>query len=162
MYRIVIVSFMAVFLCVALAFAQEAQKGPSGNPEKYQQEFKRMQEEMRKLQEQELEQLKQTSPQLYQERKVAIERQTKLQAILSDFQAGKLTAEQSESQLFPLMKAEMRPELEGLNEGIARIERQLAFLKKAKQDPNLLVRRRVGMMLGKQQPEPEELFGLGY
>ena len=155
-------SLVVSFMLCSFSFAQvtqEGQKAPLDNPEKAQQEFKRMQEEMRKREEQELEALKQTAPQLYQERKATLERQGKLQSILSDFQQGKLKADQAESQLFPLMKAEMRYELEGLNERITRLEQQLAFLKKAKQDPDLLVRRRLGMMLGKQQETPGEALG---
>jgi hypothetical protein len=153
---------MAVFLCAGLTLAQEARNNTLNDQERYQQEFKRIQEEARKREAQELERLKETAPQLYEVRKNAIERQAKLQAILSDFQQSKLTTEQAESQLLPLVKADMRPELEGLNERISRLKQQLAFLEKAKQDPGLLVRRRVGMMLGKQQSGPEESLGFGY
>ncbi|TAN62295.1 hypothetical protein EPN16_01840 [bacterium] len=173
MRRVIVVSWLAVFLCISQSYAQEVQKSAPRNPEKsqqaykqmqenYQQGFKRVQEEMRKRQEQELEQLKQTNPQVYQERKGAIERQDKFRTILSDFQAGKLTAEQAESQLFPLMKSEMRYELEGLNERIASLEKQLDLLKKAKQDPDLFVRHRVRIMLGKEKAAPQQPPNWGY
>lgn len=173
MRRITIISCIAVFLCVSLAFAQQGQNSTTDNleksqqdykqmQEKSQQEFRLMQEEMRKREAQDLEKLKQTDPQLYQERKAAIERQNSLQAVISDFQQGKLTSEQAESQLFPLVKADMRPEQVGLDKQIAMLEQQLDFLKKAKQDPDLLVRRRVAMMLGKEQPGIEGPLGFGY
>lgn len=157
-------------ICVVISLptcvvAQEVRQAPFDSQEaqqeyqKMQERSKRMQEEYRKQQEQELERLKQTAPQLYQERKQAMKRQDKMQAILTAFREGNLTDAQAEQQLFPLVKQETQGEVAGLNERIARLNKQLTFLKQAQQDPDLLVRKRIQLMLGKSTPNPEELFG---
>jgi hypothetical protein len=136
--------------------AQQRQDGQQKQQEEY---WKQMQQQYEKTQQEELERLKKMDPKLYEQRQRDLQRQTKINAILQEFHQGKLTDAQCESQLFPLIKEELGPEISGLEARIQRLEKQLAFTRSAKQNPDLLIKKRIGQMLGRPMAGPEEMMG---
>lgn len=148
-----------------LAFAGESPVLPQewqrqDEHQKQQEEYwKQMQQQYEKTQQEELERLKKMDPRLYEQRQRDLQRQTKINAILKDFREGKLTDAQSEGQLFPLMKEELSLEINGLDDRIKRLEKQLAFMRSAKQNPDVLIKKRIDQMLGRSTAGPEEIMG---
>jgi hypothetical protein len=119
-----------------------------------------MQRSMQEMQAKEMEQLKKFSPQMYEERKTALEWQKKIDVIVLAYRSGALSAQEAERDLYPLLKQEMKPQemAKGLDAQIARLERKLDFLKKAKADPDLLVKKRIDELLGvSSMPTPDEM-----
>lgn len=145
-----------------LAFAE----GPlaSAQEQKFQDDFRKQQEEYWKKQprqheknpQDELERLKKTNPKLYEQRQRELERQTKINAILKEFREGKLTDAQSEGQLFPLIKEELGPKISALDDKIKRLEKQLVFMRSAKQNPDVLIKERIGQLLGRSMADADE------
>jgi len=103
------------------------------------------------LQQQALERLKRENPQAYEQRKAALEREQKMQAVVTAFYQGTLSGDEAERRLTPLVKKQLEEEgaLSSLSARIERLEDKLAFLKKAQKNPNLLVKQRIEQMLGK-------------
>lgn len=138
-----------------LVFAQE---------QKFQDEFRKQQAEYWKNQprqhektpQDELGRLKEVNPKLYEQRKKELERQAKINAILKDFHQGKLTDEQSESQLFPLVKEELGPKISALDVRISWLEKQLAFTRSAKQNPDVLIKERIEQLLGRSMADADD------
>lgn len=86
--------------------------------------------------------------------KAAMERGKKIGIILNAYYQGALSAQEAEQDLFPLIKQEIQQgELQGLDFQIQALEKQLEFLKKAKSDPDLLVKKRIDELLGRATPE---------
>lgn len=154
-----------LLVCNGLAFAGEPPAPPQAQQRqddylKQQEEYwKQMQQQYEKTQQEELERLKKMDPKLYEQRKKDLERQAKINAILKDFHQGKLTDEQSESQLYPLMKEELGLEISGLDARIKRLEKQLEFMRSAKRNPDVLIKKRIDQMLGKSIADPDEIIG---
>lgn len=155
-----------LLFCNGLAFAGEPPAPPQAQQRqddylKQQEEYwRQMQKKYDKAQQEELERLKNIDPKLYEQRKKDLERQAKINAILNDFHQGKLTDGQSESQLFPLVKEELDLEIRGLGDKIKRLEKQLVFMRSAKQNPDVLIKKRIGQMMGRPITDPDE--GMGF
>lgn len=94
----------------------------------------------------------------YKQRQDVLENQTKINAIVVAFREGKISSFQAESQLSPLVKQEMQDDINNLESRIARLEKELEFLKRAKANPDLLIKERIDQMLGKAMPTPDELM----
>lgn len=111
---------------------------------------------LEKAQQEQLERLKQENPQAYQEQKAAMDRQKKIQEVTTLFFQGKLPLPEAKAALSPFVKQQMQEEgaFSNLGARIQRLEERLAFLKKAKLQPELLVQERVDQMLGKSAPLP--------
>lgn len=138
-------------------FAQE----PKTNPAQMQDSQKQMEkihQDMEKRQQQELERLKETDPQAYQERRASLDRQAQIQALIASFQAGKISLSQAESQLYPLVEEDMQVYINNLGVMIQRQEKQLEFLKEVRSDPQQLIKKRIDELLGKSRPNPEDLL----
>lgn len=150
MRGILMISLMLLFSS-GLVFAQQP---PS--PEKMQQEMERMRQEDEQRQQELLERLKKDNPQAYQQRKDSLDRQAKINAIVSSFQTGKISDAQAENQLYPLIKQEVEDYINNSEARIKVLEKQLANLQKAKDNPDFLIKKRINEMLGKSMPNPEE------
>lgn len=151
MHRILVICLMLLFSSGSI-FAQQPP-----TPEKMQKDMEKMSQERQKRQQEELERLKKENPQLYQQRKEALEKQEKINSILSYFREGRISASQAESQLYPLIREEIKAEMSGLESRIERLEKELEFLKKAKNNPDLLIKRRIDLMLGRIAPENRDV-----
>lgn len=149
----------------SLAFAGElpaptqAQQSLDEQPKQQQEYQKQMQQQYEKTRQEELERLKKMDPKLHEQHQRDLQRQTKINAILQEFRQGKLTDTQSENQLFPLMKEELNLEINGLDDRIKRLEKQLAFMRSARQNPDVLIKKRIDQMLGKSTAGPDETMG---
>ena len=135
-------------LCSAWGFAEEqAAPKQSGGIQTGDSLFKAFET----LRQQELERLKRENPQAYEQRKAALEREQKMQAVVTAFYQGTLSGDEAERRLTPLVKKQLEEEgaLSSLSARIERLEDKLAFLKKAQKNPNLLVKQRIEQMLGK-------------
>jgi vacuolar-type H+-ATPase subunit I/STV1 len=133
-----------------------AQKPPS--PEQMQKETEKMRREIDKIQQQELERLKKENPEAYQQRKDALDIQAKINEIVSSFRSGKISASQAESQLYPLVKSSLQDSINNLGAQIERLEKKLESLKKAKANPDLLVKKRIDELLGRSMPSPDDFL----
>lgn len=144
-----------VFPQEPIVFAQE---------QKFQNDFRKQQEEYWKNQprqhtktpQEELERLKNINPRLYEQRLRELERKDKIKAIIKEFRQGRLSEAQSESQLFPLIKEELGPKISALDARIRWLEKQLAFTRSAKQNPDVLVKERIEQLLGRSMAEADE------
>lgn len=114
-----------------------------------------------KAQQEGLERLKQEDPLAYQQQKAASERQKKIQEVLDLYFQGKLSAANAQYKLSPLIKQQLQEEgaFSNLEARIRRLDEQLAFLKKAKNQPELLVQERIDQMLGKGAASAADRFG---
>lgn len=135
---------LLVFAVACGAFPLAQAQPPSDSPaeydpkkaqqemEKVQKEMERMQQEAQKMQEVQMERLRQENPQAYQSQKTTLERQKKISDLMTAFHKGKIPASSAKSQLTPLIREEVKEEIEGLADRISRMERELQFLKRAK------------------------------
>ncbi len=139
-----------------LSWAEGPPKPP--DPEKMQAEMQKMQKQMQEQQEKERERLKQINPQLYEQTKKADERQRKITAILTAYQQKSISGEEAERRLSSLIREEIQMEGVNLDQEIKNLEKKLAFLKKAKNNPDLLVKKRVDQLLGKSGPDTNTPF----
>lgn len=150
--------FTVLFLlfCPVTTFSQE----PTGleKTRDLQKEIERMQQDEEKRQQEELEVLKGLDPQLYKERKSLIERQNNINKIISSYRGGKVSLVQAENQLYPLIKEGMQGYLDNLGGEIARLEKKLESLKKAKKNPDILIKKNISQLLGQIPPAPEDFM----
>ena len=147
MYRILVMSLVWLFFS-GIIFAQQP---PVPAQMK---DMEKMQQEMQKRQQGESERLKKENPQLYQQ----VENQQKINSIVSSFHAGKISASQAESQLYPLIQQDIKTEMGGLESRIKNLEKKLEFLRRAKSNPDLLIKRRIDLMLGRIAPGAEDMI----
>jgi len=148
MRKILILSLL-LLSCPTFVFAQQ-----STNPEQMQKQMEKMRQEFEKRQQEDLENLKKTDPKAYQERNDSLDRQAKINSILTSFHAGKISVSQAEQQLYPLVKQNIKDM--NVDAEIARLEKRLEYLKKVKRDPDLLIKKRIDELLGRSTPMPEE------
>lgn len=137
---------------IALAQAQQSQDDFRKQQEEY---WKRQPRHQVKTPQEELERLKEINPKLYEQRKKELGRQTKINAILKEFRQGKLSEAQLESQLFPLIKEELGPKISALDDRIKRLEKQLVFMRSAKQNPDVLIKERIDQLLGRSTDDAD-------
>jgi len=156
MHKVFHLIFAFFLLCFPIfGFTQE----PSGpNIQELQKQQEKIRQEADKMQQNELELLKKQDPQLYKERKLAIDTQAKIQAILSSYSQGKIPAAEAERQIYPYVKQQMQPYIDGLDTYIARLEKKLTILKKARINPDILIKQRIDQMLGKAPINPEDMI----
>ena len=102
--------------------------------------------------------LEKKNPQLYKERQEALERQAKINAIVTAFRKGEISSYHAESQLNPLVKQEIEDDINKLESKIASLEKKLESLKEAKTNPEPLIKKRIDQMLGKTMLTPDELM----
>ena len=133
---------------------REASPGPK--PEDAQRRLQKIRTKRREMREREMAALKEKDPQAYAERLEARKRQKMIDQIVAAARSRTLTEEQAENELSPLLKTLLQPQLNGLPERIARLEKRLILLKQFQKDPELLVRRRAQELLGERAPEPLE------
>lgn len=143
-----------LFMTTGAARAEEPPKPPS--PEEMSRQMEKTQQEMKKLQEQEMEQLKKTSPEQYQKRKSSLELQQQINSILTAFQQGTLSAADAERKLTPLVRQLIEDQTKQLGTEIGRLEKKLDSLRKAKANPDLLVKKQVDMLLGRVSPTSDD------
>ena len=152
-----------VALGLVLGFTSTLVAAPPSSPpseQELQEPMEKMRKEHERMQQEHLERLRQTDPQLYEQQKASIERQKKITAILTDWQQKKISESAAESQLAPLIRQDSKAEIAALGERIARLEKRLEFLRKAKADPGLLVKKRLDQLLGRGLPTPEGPEGM--
>lgn len=137
---------------ISIAQAQQSQDEFRKKQEEY---WKKQPQKQIKTLQDELEHLKETNPRLYEQRKNDFERQAKISAILKEFREGKLTAAQSQNQLFPLIREEQGPEISRLDDRIKRLEKQLAFMRSAKQNPDVLIKKRIEKLMGRSMADDD-------
>lgn len=154
MHRVFNLIFAFFLFCFPIfGFTQE----PSGpNIQELQKQQEKIRQEADKMQQKELEFLKEQDPQLYKERKLAIDTQSKIEAILSSYSQGKISAIEAERQIYPYVKQSMQPYIDGLGTYIERLEKKLTILKKARSNPDILIKQRIDQMLGKAPINPED------
>jgi uncharacterized coiled-coil protein SlyX len=114
--------------------------------------FAEQQREMDKRMQEDLERLKKTDPEGYRRQKESIDRNKAIQGILADFQKGKKSEAEARRALIPLVKPEMDPMARDADRRIADLEKQLAFWKQVKKNPEVLSQRQIDSMLGKGDP----------
>jgi len=162
-------SLIFIFILLFLPGFVFSQQKPPTDTEKMQpkqkmdkmqqkQKMDKMRQDMENRQEKELEMLKKTNPQLYQKKKNDIENKAKIKAIVASFREGKISSSQAESQLSPLVKQQMQDYIKSLDDRIARLQKKLDFYKKAKVNPDLLIKKRIDELLGKSKPSPEDFM----
>lgn len=120
-------------------------------------DFQKMEQEVKKAQQAQLENLKDINPKLYKELIEAQARQEKISAIIMDLNNKKISQSSAESQLYPLVKDDMQQEISGLDQRIKQLEQNLDFLKEAKSDPDILIKKRINQMTGKEMPSPTDM-----
>ena len=109
---------------------------------------------------QEMRRLMQQPPQMSEQEKTAMEREKKIGVIMNAYHQRALSAQEAERDLFPLIKQSIQQrELQGLEFQIQELEKQLEFLKKAKSDPDVLVKKRIDELLGRSGPNPVGMAG---
>jgi hypothetical protein len=150
--EILIMIFIAAFSCGSVC----AQGLPG--PEKMQKEMEKMNREFEARQAEEMERLKKSDPVSYQQRKDAADAQAKIAAVITAFQQGQISLAQAEGKLYPLVKQDVKSFADSLNTEIAHAEKRLEYLKKAKADPEFLIRKRIDSLLGKSVPSLDETF----
>ena len=153
-------SLIFIFTFLFLPGFVFSQHKPPTDTEKMQQKQKmdKMRQDIEKHHQDELETLKKTNPQLYQKKKNDIENKAKIKAIVASFREGKISSSQAESQLSPLVKQQMQDYIKSLDDRIARLQKKLDFYKKAKVNPDLLIKKRIDELLGKSKPSPEDFM----
>ena len=135
-------------------------RGPGGAQPGQQGSSEENARRMRQMQEQRMESLKETDPAAYEEQKKLMRRDEKINKIVGKSRAGELSEEEAVQTLFPLIKDRMRPEMDGMKDRIAQLEKLAASLKKDDRDHDAFIRRRVLEMLGKSRPEPDAMMGV--
>lgn len=147
------VSAMALVVSGA-CFAEDSKE--QAPPADFQKAFGHSQQEA-------LERLKEKDPQAYQQQKASMDRQKKIQEVVGLYFQGKFPLLEAKAALSPLMKQQMQEEgaFSGLEARIQRLEEQVAFLKKAKSQPDFLVEERVNQILGKSTSGPSAAEGFG-
>lgn len=141
------------------ALADEPSEPPKPpDLEEMHQNVRKAQEEAEQRRKQDLERLKELNPEAYQAQLKAQERQAQIGQVMSAYQQQKITAEDAERRLTPLIRQEVQQELAGLDDQIRMTEKKLAALRRAKGNPNALVKKRVDQMLGRSMPSPDEMF----
>ena len=144
-----------ILLCLsgALVFAEDSPPQAT-DVKKYEETQKRIQE----IQLKSFERMQKDHPEMYKARKESMGRQAKIKEIVSLFRQGTITLEQAESQLRSLVREDVQDAGKNLDSKIKRLEKTLEFYKKAKNDPNFLVQKRLDEILGKIKPSPEEFY----
>lgn len=110
-----------------------------------------------------LERLQEKDPQAYQRQKAVLDRQNKIQEIVGLYFEGKFPLVEAKAALSPLVKQQMQEEhvFNNLEARIQRLEEKLDFLRKAKDQPELLVEERVNQVLGKPTSGLSAVEGFG-
>lgn len=125
----------------------------SPNPEEMRRQAERFQQEMEKRRIQEMGHHKQFSPLPAMPVGGSPELQKKIDVIVYAYQRGSLSGQEAAQDLYPLVKQEVEGKLQGLDEQVANLEKELEALKKAKSNPDLLVKKRIDELLGRATPE---------
>lgn len=143
-----------VYSISGLCFAQESKE--QAPPADFQKAFSQAQQEA-------LERLREKDPQAYQRQKAALDRQNKIQEIAGLYFEGKFPLIEAKAALSPLVKEQMQEEgvFSNLEARIQRLEEQLAFLKKSKEQPELLVEERINQLLGRPSSGHSAAVGFG-
>lgn len=160
---------IALLCCMAISIPRSSasEESPSSRrrlqnentqPDAPTSDIETMRRQMQQTMKANIEQLKTTNPEAYQEQKEAADREETISKILSKFRDGNLTEEEAKKQLHPLVKKEVAPQLQGVDEQIASLEKKLAFWKKVRADPDVLVRQEVEYRLGTRKPEPGPMW----
>lgn len=115
-------------------------------------------------QQQALEHLREKDPQAYSQQKAALDCQQKIQEIAGLYFQGKFPLLEAKAALSPLVKEQIQDEgvFSNLDKRIQRLEEQLAFLKKSKEQPELLVEERVNQLLGRPSSGSSAVEGFGF
>lgn len=146
---------MMVVSVSGVCFAQDSkeQAAPAG----FQKAFSQSQREA-------LERLREKDPEAYQRQKAALDRQNKIQEIVGLYFEGKFPLIEAKAALSPLVKEQLRDGgvFSNLDKRIQRLEEQLAFLKNAKNQPELLVEERINQLLGRPASGPSSAQGFGF
>ncbi|MFZ5801461.1 MAG: hypothetical protein ACOY3D_08850 [Candidatus Omnitrophota bacterium] len=157
---------MAVGLAVVigLTFLGLAQAADKPAPAKkdlkaMQEQLEKMREEMEQRQAQMLERIKQTNPEEYNRLVARQERQQQISAILQDFRQKKIDAASAESQLSPLVKAEVDDELLRIDQRISRAEAAIKELKNIQAQPEIRIKQKLDRLLGKAKPGADFIGG---
>jgi len=121
---------------------------------------KEVQKIIRKARLQEMEKLKNVNPPEYKKQRVAFDRLEKIKMIAAQFKRNQITEKAAASALFTLVEQAVQPEMADLDDRITKAEKKLVFLKQSRNNPELLVQRRIEELLGKRQAEPDDLPAL--
>jgi biopolymer transport protein ExbD len=153
-------SFLLLFFLTQIVYSKEILSVPNAKQieqeeEKIKQEQVMIKKEQERIRNEELEFLKTNDPQEYKKRKDTYERQDKINQILDSFRKGSISSKQAEQSLYPLVKDDMQGYISTLDTQIEHLEKRLDSLKKAKRDPNMLIKERINQMLGKEVSSPE-------
>lgn len=140
---------LTLFIFSLSAYAQEISP---------QEEIERLELEYERFLKEELETLKQEDPELYEQRKRAIERQREIDEAISSFYKKEIKLSQAEKRLYPLIKEDVQEFLEGLDTRIEMLKNQLSELERIKEDPEILIQSRINRLLGEESPRPEEFL----
>jgi hypothetical protein len=101
-------------------------------------------------QERKMQELKKTDPKLYKEKMQQIDNGKEISEILASFRQGKISEEKAERALYPLVQDNMKSSLDGIDSRIATLKKKLKDLQKIKDDPSILVKKRVNQLLGRE------------
>lgn len=101
------------------------------------------------LQEANDEKLRRFNPEAYARWQEEKSRNAEIQKIILQARRSEITEKDAERKLKPLVKETMTTKVERIDARIACLESQLAFLKKAQDDPSVIVEQRVKELLGK-------------
>ena len=109
-------------------------------------------QEMAKFEKQRLQILQQTDPQAYREALRANALAEEIAEIVSRFKRGEISEPDARKRLTPLVKGDLKPRLQYLDEEITDTEKRLEYLKQIKRNPNFLVEETINAYLAPPKP----------
>ncbi len=133
--------FVGMFFAAGPLLAQSAMDRNSPDPAKMRQAWEA--DELKRIEE-----LKETDPAEYHRQKTSFELRKKISQILESFRQNKIDASTAERQLYPLIKEQSKVDLGAIESRIERVKKYLNELEVIKKDPDILIRKRVDVMLG--------------
>lgn len=139
----------AVLFLFALSQTALAVPAQMPDPKAMEKEMKKMQEQMEKSRKEQMEALRKMDPKAYEMMAKQEERAGKVSKIVTDYHGKKISYEAARSQLYPLLKDDMKAQLANIDNDIKMAEQRLSDLKKAKSNSDHLVYLQIDSMLGK-------------
>jgi len=125
--------------------------------EERQKEMLKMKQEMQARQEKMLEEMKARDPEGYTRQRTAMEMREQISQIVQAYREKKLDEDTAAQQLVPLVEQNVFEEIKNIDQQIEMAEGYTEQLKKIKQDPSILVQKRIDQMLGKRDADQKPL-----
>ena len=148
MYRKAAWVFVFIFVLTGLAYSADIagrERDEARRREKAQERARLQEQEMMEL-------IKKENPEEYKRIKASQELSGQINAIVSDFYAGKISYDAAKSSLRPLVKKSLEAQAVNTDVQIKELQRQIAELQGLKNDIAAAVDKDIDIRLGKDQP----------